>query len=216
VERTVADRRGPRRRLPTASLIGIALIVAGGWLALSNPGWPAAFSSATSQIVSTQALPTEPSTAPPTQAAARSVSGPLRLRFRALGIDAAVVPIRTTGRVLTPPADPSRLGWWHEGARPGAAAGTLLVTGHTVHDGVGVLDDLGRALVGDRVSVSGGGHRITYGVTRVLVLTKAQLARRAPGLFDVHGPHRLVLVTCESWDGAGYDGNVVVVAEPIR
>lgn len=117
--------------------------------------------------------------------------------------------------MLTPPADPSRLGWWREGARPGAGSGTVLVTGHTVHDGDGALDDLDQAVVGDRVAVSGGGHRVAYDVTKVLVLTKPQLARRAASLFDVNGPHRLVLVTCESWDGAAYDGNVVVVAEPV-
>jgi len=194
-----------------ASLLGTTLIVAGGWLALGNPGWPASFASPdTSQVVSTQVVPTEAST----ELGTRSVA-PLRLRFGALGIDAAVVPIRTAGRVLTPPADPSRLGWWREGARPGAATGTVLVTGHTVHEGHGALDDLDQAVVGDRVAVSGRGHRVTYRVARVLVLTKAQLARRAAGLFDVDGPHRLVLVTCESWDGAAYDGNVVVVAEPV-
>jgi len=189
--------------------MGTALIAAGGWLALGDPGWPAP--SGASQVVSTQVVPKEL----PTDAATRRVAQ-FRLRFAVLGIDATVVPIRTAGRVLTPPADPSRLGWWRGGARPGAAGGTLLVTGHTVHDGVGALDDLGRALVDDRVTVSGGGHRVTYRVVEVLVLTRAQLARRAAGLFDVHGPHRLVLVTCESWDGAGYDGNVVVVAEPMR
>lgn len=210
MEHTVADRRGPRRGLPAASLVGTALIAAGGWLALGNPGWPASFASGTSQVVSTQVAPAEV----PTEAAIRRGAS-LRLRFDALGIDAAVVPIRTTGRVLTPPADPSRLGWWRGGARPGAATGTLLVTGHTVHDGDGALDHLGRAVVGDRVTVSGGGQRVGYRVSRVLELTKAQLARRAAGLFDVNGPHRLVLVTCEKWDGVAYDGNVVVVAEPV-
>jgi len=157
--------------------------------------------------VSTQVAPTEAPTS------SRSVA-PLRLRFGALGIDAAVVPIRAAGRVLTPPADPSRLGWWRGGSRPGADSGTVLVTGHTVHDGDGALDDLDLAALGDRVVVLGGGERITYDVTEVLLLTKAQLARRAASLFAVNGRHRLVLVTCESWDGAAYEGNVVVVAEP--
>jgi hypothetical protein len=193
-----------------ASLVGTALIAAGGWLALGNPGWSASLASGTPpQVVSSHVAPSEV----PTRAGARTVA-PLRLRFGALGIDAAVVPIRTAGRVLTPPADPSRLGWWRGGARPGAGSGTVLVTGHTVQDGDGALDDLDRAVIGDRVAVSGEGHRVTYQVTRVLLLARAQLARRAASLFDVNGPHRLVLVTCESWDGAGYDGNVVVVAEP--
>jgi hypothetical protein len=50
----------------------------------------------------------------------------------------------------------------------------------------------------------------------VEVLGKGELARRAQRLFDQDGPARLVLLTCEDWDGTAYRSNVVVLAEPLQ
>ena len=46
------------------------------------------------------------------------------------------------------------------------------------------------------------------------VLAKGELAREAERVFAQDGPPRLVLLTCEDWDGAAYRSNVVVVARP--
>ena len=56
--------------------------------------------------------------------------------------------------------------------------------------------------------------RIGYSVSRVVVLGKGDLARRAERLFDQGVPGRLVLVTCEDWNGVEYLSNVVVTATP--
>lgn len=138
---------------------------------------------------------------------------PLRVVVPALRIDAPVDPVAAPGGTLTPPADPTRLGWWAGGARPGDR-GSVLVAGHTVNGGGGALDDLERLRRGDRVVVRTRTGTTGYAVVGVQVLDKGELARRAQQLFDQAVPGRLVLVTCEGWDGRAYRSNVVVTARP--
>lgn len=147
--------------------------------------------------------------------AAPSPGAPRRLRVPRLGVDAAVASITARGSVLTPPADPKEVGWWSDGAEPGAGRGRVLITGHTVHTGGGALDNLNELRHGDLVGVAVGRRWLRYRVERRLVLSGAQVAARSAHLFRQHGPERLVLVTCEGWNGATYAGSTVVVAEPV-
>jgi LPXTG-site transpeptidase (sortase) family protein len=132
----------------------------------------------------------------------------------ALGVRAAVDPIDVVDGALTPPTDPRRVGWWAGGARPGAPRGTAVVTGHTVADGGGAFDRLDALAPGADVVVTSGGRDVRYAVVSVRVLDRAALARRHRSVFRQDGPGRLVLVTCEDWDGTAYRSNVVVVARP--
>ena len=157
-----------------------------------------------------------------TYAAARPGS-PDRLVVPALDVDAPIRPITAPDRTLVPPADPQVLGWWADGARPGAETGSALVVGHTVHTGGGALDDLETLRRGDEVHVhshrgTGEEHRErteTYRVEDVEVYRKGDLARRAAELFSQEVDGRLVLLTCEDWDGTRYLSNVVVTALPV-
>lgn len=139
---------------------------------------------------------------------------PLRVTIPSLGLAAPVMPVSADGRTLNPPGDPSVLGWWAGGAWAGARRGSALVTGHTVHTGGGVLDHLERVRRGALVQVRTTSGEIDYRVTDVAVLGKEEIARRAPVLFSQEVAGRLVLVTCEDWDGEGYRSNVVVTARP--
>lgn len=139
---------------------------------------------------------------------------PRRVTIPALAVDAPVVPVGAPGGTLVPPADAGVLGWWAPGAPAGAARGSTLVAGHTVHDGGGALDDLEQVRPGDTVVVRTGSDRVTYRVRAVRTLAKSALARRSSQLFAQDVPGRLVLVTCEDWDGSGYRSNVVVTAVP--
>lgn len=123
-------------------------------------------------------------------------------------------PIRLDGGALTPPADPQQVGWWSEGARPGASVGSAVLTGHTVHTGGGAFDDLETLAPGDDVVVRTDRGPLTYGVVSVRVLGRGELARSSAEIFEQDGPARLVLITCEDWDGSAYLSNVVVVATP--
>lgn len=138
---------------------------------------------------------------------------PRRVRIPRLDVDAWVLPVKAQGDTLIPPSDPAELGWWAEGVRPGEP-GRALVAGHTVHTGGGALDDLETLRRGDRVVVQGNGATSRWVVSSVEVLGKGVIARRAEQVFRQDGPARLVLMTCEDWDGRAYLSNVVVVARP--
>lgn len=162
-------------------------------------------------------LAAEPATTikvePPARHPAAGV--PDRVRVPSMGIDAPITGIDVRGGILTPPSDPQTLGWWQEGARPGALQGSALVTGHTLHAGGGALDDLEKARLGAPVEIRTRHGLIRYRVTKVDIYRKANLAREAQRVFSQTGPGRLVLITCEDWDGEKYLSNVVVYAEAV-
>lgn len=156
-----------------------------------------------------------PSGPPKARPAGRRTSAPRAISIPALDVDAPVVAIKAAGEVLVPPGDPATLGWWAAGARPGDRRGSALLTGHTVHDGGGALDDLEQLEKGDEVTVAVASGPIRYVVSRVRTYSKGALADHAPELFSQEVRGRLVLVTCEDWDGSAYLSNVVVVATPV-
>lgn len=194
--------------------LGLTLVVAGGYL------WFGQSDEAQEQALAQVVDPGGPAAATPAQDLPDPPRGrwtpaaPREVVIPRLAVSAPVVPIRPEGEVLVPPSDAQTLGWWSEGAEPGAGQGTALVTGHTVHEGGGALDDLERLRAGDTVRVRTAQGVLPYQVTSVEVFRKGAVARQADGLFSQEGPGRLVLVTCEDWDGERYLSNVVVTATP--
>lgn len=139
---------------------------------------------------------------------------PRKLVIRSLGVRAPVVPLEMTDRTLYPPDDPSKVGWWRDGAAPGSVQGATIVTGHTVSDGDGVFDDLDRLTHGEHVRLVTDEGVLRYVVQKAATYRKNALSRRAQRLFSQTKPGRLVLVTCEDWNGEVYLSNHVVIAEP--
>lgn len=141
---------------------------------------------------------------------------PIRLSMPALRVTAPVVPIAMVDRALDPPRDYREVGWWQDSARPGAAEGQTVITGHTVHTGGASMDRLGDLTRGDLVDVISRRGTMRYVVQRTSVYSHARLAARSEELFGQdHGRGRLVLVTCTGWDGVVYERNVVVLAKPL-
>ena len=139
----------------------------------------------------------------------------MRVSVPSLGVSAPVLRIRARDRALIPPSNPRLVGWWSDGARPGAAKGSAVITGHTVHDGGGAFDHLGKLTTGDAITVTTTRQRtLRYVVTSVTTYRKKALAGQATRVFSQSGPGRLVLVTCEDWDGTAYLSNAVVIAKP--
>jgi LPXTG-site transpeptidase (sortase) family protein len=132
-----------------------------------------------------------------------------------LGVSARVLGIRARGGALIPPSNPRLAGWWSDGAQPGAARGSAIIIGHTVHDGGGAFDDLDELAAGDTVKVTTRRGAIDYVVSSVITYRKKALAKQAAHVFNQSIPGRLVLVTCEDWDGTAYLSNVVVIANPV-
>ncbi len=147
---------------------------------------------------------------------ADGIDGPYTLRIARIGLAAPVVPIQSNeDRVLNPPRDPSVAGWWSEGAAPGEPKGSAVLVGHTVrNDGGGVFDDIGDLTRGDAIEVKGSDSALTYRVRSVEVLSKDQVARNAEEIFDQTGAGRLVIITCDDWDGTGWQSNIVTIAAP--
>jgi LPXTG-site transpeptidase (sortase) family protein len=141
---------------------------------------------------------------------------PVALHVPTLGVHVPVLSITTEAGALVPPDDPQTLGWWSEGARPGARFGSALITGHTVSSGGGAFDHLATLEAGDPVAVQTRQGLIRYAVSAVTVYRKATLARHASRIFDQSVPGRLVLVTCDDWNGEIYLSNAVVRADPIQ
>jgi LPXTG-site transpeptidase (sortase) family protein len=107
------------------------------------------------------------------------------------------------------------VGWWSDGAQPGAAKGSAVITGHTVHNGGGAFDNLDRLTAGDAVRVTTERGTIDYVVSSVTIYRKKALATQAAQVFDQTVPGRLVLVTCDDWNGTTYLSNAVVIATPV-
>jgi len=144
-----------------------------------------------------------------------AAGAPMRIRVPRLDVDSAVVPISGATGVLEPPGDARQLGWWQEGAVPGAARGTSVMTGHTLHLGGGALDDLKSLRPGDKIVVTTERGTVRYEVRASWALSKPELAQRAEDLFDQDREGRLVLVTCYDWTGTEYLSNAVVSAAPV-
>ncbi len=189
------------------------LLIAGGWLLVQsgNGQEPTGGQGSIANDAS------EGANAPvPNPEVVPAVAGsPRRIVIPALSVDAPVDSIRTTGRTLAPPSDPQRIGWWADGARPGARSGTALLTGHTVHTGGGAFDDLEDLASEDQIRVYGDRVSTAYTVVSVQTISREDVAARHRQLFDQSGPGRLVLVTCEDWDGQAYQSSVIVTAEQV-
>jgi LPXTG-site transpeptidase (sortase) family protein len=194
-------------RRALSALLGL---VAVGLIGFALLGGGQATTASTQTTVHTPAPLPEPRLV---RAAQGRPGTPEEVRIPRLGVAARVLPVATRGDGLVPPSDPTELGWWAEGARPGDP-GRALVAGHTVNAGGGALDDLETLERGDRVVVGSRGDVTRWVVDSVEVLGKGEIARRAEQLFTQEGPARLVLLTCEDWDGSAYRSNVVVVARP--
>ena len=151
----------------------------------------------------------------PTDSQTTAIQGPYTLRIPQIGVDAPVVAIKSNqDRVLRPPRSPRLAGWWSDGAAPGEPQGSAVLVGHTVRAGGGVFDDIDQLRSGDEIEVEGSDGMLIYRVQSLDVLSKGEFARNAEQIFTQAGPGRLVVITCDNWDGTVWRSNIVTVATP--
>jgi LPXTG-site transpeptidase (sortase) family protein len=153
----------------------------------------------------------------PTASQTERIEGLYTLLIPRIGVDAPIVPIQSNeDRVLNPPRDPSVVGWWSDGAAPGEARGSAVLVGHTVRNkGGGVFDDVGDLSRGDPIQVKRSGSTFGYRVKSTDVLSKVEVARNAEEIFAQTGAGRLVIITCDDWDGSAWRSNIVTIATPV-
>jgi LPXTG-site transpeptidase (sortase) family protein len=228
------DQSEPRR--PASLRWGWLVVVAGvvvasvvGWLEYTSRPTAPGSALATARppgAAGDDAKPRRQPAAPPSRKPAETQptkSRPLTARpgrpeeisLPSLGVTAPVLSIKARGGSLIPPADPRQVGWWSDGAQPGARIGSAVITGHTVHNGGGAFDNIDEMQPGDTIEVNTSRGELQYEVTKITVYRKKTLARHAGTVFDQGVPGRLVLVTCEDWDGTAYLSNAVIYAKRI-
>jgi hypothetical protein len=158
-------------------------------------------------------------TAPALATAPGAGSKPTRVRIAARGIDAPIyaVDIDLATGALAIPKSIDRVGWWRDGAAPGAPQGAILLAGHvdSAKRGAGAFYALKNARRGDTVSVtSADGTSRSY---RITSMTRVRKAALPASIYSRSGPRRLVLVTCggpfDTRNGH-YRDNIIVSAVP--
>ena len=212
--------RGPARFTAGLALVAVMTSCSSG----GNDASPdVARPEQTPDSVLTSSTPTVTSSATPVRRVHRAgrdqaegIEGPYTLRIPRIDVDAPVVPIESNeDRVLLPPRDPSVAGWWSDGASPGASEGSAVLVGHTVrNNGGGIFDHVGTLHSGDTIEVQGSNTALTYRVQSTDVLSKDQVARDAEHIFTQAGPGRLVVITCDDWNGTVWQSNIITVAVP--
>lgn len=212
--------RGLARFIAGLALLGVTAACSPSEQDVPTPVTTPVPTPATARSSDTTEVPTEPSA---TQTESMTIqdgglTGPYTLRIPRIGVDAPVTPIQSNEeRILEPPQDPGIAGWWSDGAAPGEPQGSVLMVGHTVrNEGKGVFDDMGNLSSGDAIEVAGSDSTLTYRVQSIDVLSKEEVARSAEQIFAQNGPGRLVLITCDDWDGKAWRSNIVTIAAPAR
>lgn len=153
-----------------------------------------------------------------TASAPSTLSPPVRLTIPAQGVSAPVVPmgLQAQGQ-LALPANPATVGWWRDGALPGSATGSAVISGHVDSRvyGEGALFRLAELRPGQEIDLAtAGGSTLRYRVAALAQYHKAGLPYRQVFSQEVR-PGRLVIITCGgAFDQATrhYQDNVVVYA----
>jgi LPXTG-site transpeptidase (sortase) family protein len=219
-----------QRRLGRRAAHGVAILLSGSLLVGALSACGAETDAAANEVAKLRGETTRTPTPTATPTAAETPSeepdaepegqaepldGPYTVRIPQIGVDAPVVSIHVNDdRVLLPPRELSVVGWWSEGAAPGAARGSAVLVGHSARAGGGVFDDVSELQRGDTIEVLGASDALTYAVESVEVLSKEELARNAEEIFDQGGRGRLVVITCEDFDGTAWRSNIVTIASP--
>lgn len=202
---TVGLRSGGGRAAATG-LLAAALLLGCGTAPAPTPASPRAQAPAQESAQASA----QPGAEAPTQ-----VADPVRLRIPAIGVHAAVRPLRVDrSGVLPPPPGDHIAGWWRAGPEPGEP-GPAVLAGHVdSYRGPAVFFRLVDLRTGDRIHIDrADGSTVTFHVRR--------LERHDKGAFPTDAVYRptpgaqLRLITCGgAFDDAArrYLDNVIVFA----
>lgn len=147
---------------------------------------------------------------------------PVRIRIPSIDVAADIDPVGMSDAVtMQVPVDIDLVGWFDRSVLPISEAGHTVLVGHRdgVSDPNGVFRNLDDVRSGDMITVRDlSGRRIKYVVKGVAVVSDKAFAQQASEIFQTHGAHQLILITCGgTYDASegGYQANVVVTAHRV-
>ncbi len=146
--------------------------------------------------------------------ASEPLGQPTAFEFR--GVRAPVVSVGADeAAALEIPGDLDTLGWWKDGAEPGAAEGFVVITGHATQDGTATANMWWSAEPGERIEVETDRGTMTYRVTSRTTYPSDEipLARWFPA-DGPNGPNGLALITCAEYTDGEWRSTLVVEAVP--
>ncbi|MDT4935164.1 MAG: hypothetical protein QOK11_3056 [Pseudonocardiales bacterium] len=194
-------------------LAAIATLAASGITWVISPNWGQHAITAPARNVGD--VPTKQG------ALAAAFVSPNMIEIPKLDARAPIVDVYTLpGGELDVPKDPTVVGWWAPGAKPGAKTGTAILAGHINYNGVeGSLAKIGTLNPGDVVYIDGVHNRkktrLKFKITGVRTYDKKALPYKE--IFDQKSVGRLAIVTC----GGAFDAqtgnyleNIVAFAVP--
>ncbi|HEX6338021.1 MAG TPA: class F sortase [Jiangellaceae bacterium] len=113
------------------------------------------------------------------------------------------------------PGDVNTVGWWQDGAEPGASEGFVVITGHATRQGDAAANEWWNAEPGDRVVLEAEHGTATYRVVsrQTYSYEDVPLARWFPA-GGPSGPAGLALITCADYRDGEWRSNLVVEAVP--
>ena len=144
-------------------------------------------------------------------------SEPVRLAVAGVNVVTPLVASDVDPRstLADPPDDAPLVTWWSGSAKPGAAHGQTVLTGHATDAG-GALSPVAKLDKGDFVDLLTKQGTMRYEVDSVRTFDPETMERASITLFKQDGgAGRLVMVSGEAWDGTGYLRSVVVTATPL-
>lgn len=157
----------------------------------------------------------------PTEAVASAERGhaapPIRIRIPAIGLDQPLIGlgVQQDGHLGVPP-DPSQIGWWSDGPRPGGPGATVVVGHVDSTTGPGAFHGLSTLRPGDEVILARDDRTsVTFIVQALRQYEKDTLPDSQ--VYATTGPPALRLITCSgTYDRARgeYRDNLVVYAAP--
>jgi sortase (surface protein transpeptidase) len=210
--------------LVAALLLGVGLVVHSVYTVSTARREPSSFSVPAVVAAAARSTPVQSNASAPAHARAYVRPNPpvaefvaTRLRISGLKVTAPVVPVASAQHTLTPPEDPSQVGWWVASAPAGARQGSIVIVGHidSAASGPGALFHLDRIKPGQTIDLSSGSKTARYRTTSMRFYPKS--AGLPADLFNPAGPARLVLISCGgTFDRAkrSYRSNVVVIGTP--
>lgn len=150
-----------------------------------------------------------------TPAESAPLGEPTSMQFA--GTTSQVVTVGSdAARNLEIPGDINTLGWWQDGAEPGAPEGFVVITGHATRNGEAAANLWWSAEPGDTIVLDTEEGSITYRVVsrKTYDVSEVPLARWFPA-DEPAGPPALALITCADYRDGDWQANTVVEAVPV-